>query len=98
MKEFAEAAEISTPHLSHVINGGEPGSLKTLRDCLRAMEIDIEACLIIPPQGDDEKRERYLVERYRVLIPKDKTTIIGLAESLAEKVLGPKQSGKAGKR
>jgi transcriptional regulator with XRE-family HTH domain len=98
VREFADKAGVSVTTMSNALNDG-PVSIKVLDASLRAADIDLEDCLVVPPKDDSEKQERKLTDCYRLLSPKDKGAIIGVAESLAEKkALGQKQSAKAGKR
>lgn len=85
IKEFAKRAQWSAAHVSHVINGDAPGSLKMLEDCLSVKAGDlsgnIEDYLMLPPLKETEKLEKELLKIYRALSPQHRSDLLYVARS-----------------
>lgn len=73
VNDYAAAAGISITHMSKILNGSAPGSVKILEACARHANIDLQDYLVFPdPQN--------LTRKHAVLI-KHLTELLGLTGS-----------------
>ncbi len=78
VKDYAEHVGMSVAHISNVVNGAQPGSLKMLRDCLRADGKDIEDCLGLPPDSITHEYERKILDLIHLITDEQKASLQNL--------------------
>jgi hypothetical protein len=71
--QYADYVGLRREHLSAILNGREPGSLKTVQQALRADGLDIENCLHLPGEYEavNDDLEKELVEKLLFILRQD---------------------------
>lgn len=93
MASFAAKAGFSKTHVSNVLGGKQPGTLRMLEAVLRAAKVPIEAVLQVPAEpGSDKARELEMLSAFRALTEREQRYFLHGAEViLAAKTAGRKR-------
>lgn len=98
VSEYAAEIDLSTSHLSNIINGKQPGSRKILEDCLSLHGLrlwDLQLPVPDPETGD----ELELVKMFRYISAEHRAQVLGHLKALTDlKSLSDKLKNKKTRR
>ncbi len=88
-QELATKTGWSRPHISNVAAGNEKGSLKLIGDCMRAVGIDAEDCVLLPldPKvAKEDDRTLYIIRQAMRRGGEDRERVYECAETLKRRM------------